>query len=600
MTTAAHNDPEVDLDADPADEERTGRTEPIERAERVLETPLLWHNSLADSAVSEPIQDPSPSESGRNSVPDASRTLTRSLGGAIVAVSQAAKDPEQAAVGVREYLAPQTPQYNVGRRRAVWLITSYTLQRWLIVDKATTLASVLSLQTLFSVVPLIGMLLTGVGLLGEDRGNQLVLQIATLLFPTAERAEEMSGLVTMVASNITLERLGLTGFIAALVVATLLFTTLEQTANQIWGVTRKRSPVAKFTMFYTLLTLAPLVLFYSLAQPVVSSVAEKSFIPTPYLTSGLGFVLLNKFMPGTRVRWGPALAGGLFSTVIFEAGKQAFAYYLSAIATYESVYGSLSILPVFIFWNYLIWLLVLLGMELSFVIQHLDIVKSEGYVNPSMRKDVGGKSVSNARIAAHLMLAICDNYDRRHTGLSIPELEERFKLGLSRLVRLTDRMTEAGLLLEVTADETSFVPARPIEQIMAREVIGMFEQGDLTHSRRDDPLRALFAEIDANKDEAIGDLTFRELIERARARRNTVPKPYGLIETNPNTREDLSPTPPTPAPPLATPPFDVSDLPQPLRPAATPANAPLDGAEGAGAQASERGFLSPPETFVGR
>ncbi|MCA9716967.1 MAG: YihY/virulence factor BrkB family protein, partial [Myxococcales bacterium] len=460
----------------------------------------------------------------------ASAVITQSLGGAIVAVSQVAKDPEQAAVGVREYLAPQIPVYNVSKRRAIWLTTSYTIQRWLIVDKGTTLASVLSLQTLFSVVPLIGMLLTGVGLLGEDRGNQLVLQIATLLFPTAERAEEMSGLVTMVASNITLERLGLSGFIAALVVATLLFTTLEQTANQIWGVTRKRSPVAKFTMFYTLLTLAPLILFYSLAQPVVSRVAEQSFIPTPYLTSGLGFVLLNKFMPATSVRWGPALVGGLFSSVIFEAGKQAFAYYLSAIATYESVYGSLSILPVFIFWTYLIWLLVLLGMELSFVIQHLDIVKSEGYVNPSMRKDLRGRVVSDARIAAHLVLAICDNYERRHAGLSVPELEERFKLGLSRVVSITDRLTEAGLLLETSAEYTSFVPARPTDQITAREVIDLFEHGDLPSARRDDPLRDLFAEIDVQKADVIGELTFRELIERVRAESSMMPKPFGLVD----------------------------------------------------------------------
>ena len=128
MTQAARNE----VGGDPPSAKRT---DDPRRAERDPETPLLWHNSLAESAVSESIQDPGASDSGRNSVPEASRTLTRSLGGAIVAVSQITKDPEQAAVGIREYFAPQTPQYNVGPRRAVWLTTSYTLQRWLIVDK---------------------------------------------------------------------------------------------------------------------------------------------------------------------------------------------------------------------------------------------------------------------------------------------------------------------------------------------------------------------------------------------------------------------------------------------------------------------------------
>lgn len=46
------------------------------------------------------------------------------------------------------------------------------------------------------------------------------------------------------------------GFLSALVVASLVFTTLEKTVNRIWRVTRQRSTVSRFTMFYTLATSA--------------------------------------------------------------------------------------------------------------------------------------------------------------------------------------------------------------------------------------------------------------------------------------------------------------------------------------------------------
>ena len=112
------------------------------------------------------------------------------------------------------------------------------------------------------------------------------------------------------------------GFFGALVVASLLFTTLEKTVNVIWRVHKQRTTVARFTMFYTLATLGPLVIFYSLAQPVFAAVNEISLAITPMLTTGMAMVLVNRFMPATTVRWKPALIGGLTAALFFEIGKR--------------------------------------------------------------------------------------------------------------------------------------------------------------------------------------------------------------------------------------------------------------------------------------
>ena len=79
----------------------------------------------------------------------------------------------------------------------------------------------------------------------------------------------------------TLSRLGAWGFLATLVIAFVMFSTLERTFNRIWRVARRRSVLVQFTMFYTLATLGPLLMLFSLATPLLSGV-------TVVLASGAG------------------------------------------------------------------------------------------------------------------------------------------------------------------------------------------------------------------------------------------------------------------------------------------------------------------------
>jgi len=419
---------------------------------------------------------------------------------------------------IRAYLFPDVPQREVTGGRRAWLLVAYTLRRWLQVDNATSLASTLSLQTLLSVVPVAGLLLTGVGLLGRDSGGKLLQQIAIALIPETDRAARIADAVFDLANNITVERLGLSGFLSALIVASLLFLTLEKTTNRIWGVTRKRSPINKFTMFWTLATLAPLIVIYSLAQPVFSELSEQSFIPTPILTTGVGLVLLNRFMPITPVRWLAALCGGVLSALLFEVGKWGFGGYLTVVSHYESVYGSLSVLPVFTVWTYVSWMLVLLGVEVAFVFQHYDVVKKEGFVNPSLRRDLM-RPAPTSRMALRLLLAICDHYDQCNTGLTIAALEDRYQLGIEQTNAILERLGEAGFLLETAAEEACYVPARPLDQIFVRDVMVLFEAHDHPRVRREDTLAKFFTRLDGQQEQVFGDLTYHELIESSRRNR---------------------------------------------------------------------------------
>jgi membrane protein len=72
------------------------------------------------------------------------------------------------------------------------------------------------------------------------------------------------------------------------------------------------------------------------------------------------------------VRKSSAVIGALITALVFEAAKRVFAGYISSGASYQEIYGALAIVPIFIFWIYLSWILVLLGASLTASIAAFD------------------------------------------------------------------------------------------------------------------------------------------------------------------------------------------------------------------------------------
>src|SRR4029079_19205613 len=175
---------------------------------------------------------------------------------------------------VRRSLVPHLPEVEPSRLRRLWLLSFFTFRRWLIEDRSGGMAALLTMHTLLSTVPIIGVALLIVGLMDPVSGQALFAELFRSLVPETERAEEMARDATALASHVTVGNLGAWGFLVTISIAFVLFSTLEQTFNRIWRGTRRRSLLVKFTMFYTLATLGPALMLYSLAQPLVAGVTR--------------------------------------------------------------------------------------------------------------------------------------------------------------------------------------------------------------------------------------------------------------------------------------------------------------------------------------
>lgn len=416
---------------------------------------------------------------------------------------------------VATHLVPNAPEYKPTRARRVWLLAMYVVRRWLVEDRSGPLAALLTMDTLLSTVPIIGVALLAVGLMDPTEGAKALHDFFRSLVPDTDRAEAMAAGALALANKVTVGNLGRWGFAATLALAFVLFWTLERTFNGIWRVTRRRSLLVQFTMFYTLATLGPLIMIISLAEPML---ARFSFLlSTPLITTSLGLVLLNRYLPFTAVRWRAALFGGVVSAVLLEIAKVVFGFYATSFAlqTYEGVYGQLAILPILVVWSYVSWMVVLLGAELTYVFHRHRAIALQGYVNRYVVEAYEVRRPSG-RTAVRIMLAIADHHARREVGPSIDVLGERFRIGLDHIGEIVDALERRGWVIETTEPSNMVIPARPLGQIRVIDVLELFDR-DMAKGTREDRLHVLLSELDRARAHIMAETTFADLVEEARA-----------------------------------------------------------------------------------
>jgi membrane protein len=77
------------------------------------------------------------------------------------------------------------------------------------------------------------------------------------------------------------------------------------------------------------------------------------------------FLLLYKYVPARRVPWRMALTAAGFTAVCWEILKVGFAFYLTRVASYQSIYGGIATLVVVVLWFYYLSIVFVLGAEVA-------------------------------------------------------------------------------------------------------------------------------------------------------------------------------------------------------------------------------------------
>ncbi len=310
-------------------------------------------------------------------------------------------------------------------------------------DRCLQIASSLTFTTLLSLVPLIAVTVTLISAFPVFRELGDVMQRFVLENLLPASAGALAEKTHQFAANAA--RLTTLGIAFLVVTSIMLMMTIERAFNGIWRVSHQRSVLQRVLIYWTLLTVGPVLIGASLSLTswLVSlslglvrdipgaGVALLKTVPI-VLTSG-ALALLYLTMPNRRVRIRDAVFGGLLAGLLFEAMKRGFAVYIAEFPTYQLVFGTFASVPIFLLWIYLSWLVVLFG---AVVVAALP----EWQAQSGIARRVPGDDFFDAL----QILAILVRAHRRGARVTLRDLHTTVRAPVDRIEALLEAMVREG------------------------------------------------------------------------------------------------------------------------------------------------------------
>jgi membrane protein len=406
-----------------------------------------------------------------------------------------AKDMDSA-VGVRKAM--------LGLSRLVYMVGTGFLA-----DHCIIRASALTFTTILSIVPLLAVAFSiskGFGLQNADFFRDFLMGVS------AGRAEVVDKILQYIA-NTNVKTLGWIGVGTLLVTVFTTVSNVERAFNSIWNVKKGRTSWRKFTDFFSVIVICPIIVLVAASFTVAVQKLDlvHEFVTNPgydglekfllkffsLVLVWIGFVFVYAFVPNTRVRLKSAIAGGIVAGTLWQSAQWLYIHWQIGFTKYNAIYGSFAQLPLFLVWLYISWIIVLLGAEISYAAQHLHSFVRRGLserLSPLSRQKVAVAAITHiaARFAAGL------------SPLSVEALSRELRLPEDVVLDALTALAEAGLTVPLgdaasEGENRGYGLAVSAENIRMAEVLDVLalcgDGGDCGGMVMHDGVEPLFAAI---------------------------------------------------------------------------------------------------------
>ncbi|MEE9128603.1 MAG: YhjD/YihY/BrkB family envelope integrity protein, partial [Phycisphaerales bacterium] len=255
-----------------------------------------------------------------------------------------------------------------------------------------------------------------------------------------------------------------------------LMVTIENSFNSVYRAPGGRAWMRRFPIYFTVLVLGPTAIAMSMHLNNTFNAALSDHegwwnllraapVVWTFFVTWIVLFAIYKWIPNTGVSYRPAAFGALIAAVLVELGKRTMGAYLEGAISIQQLYGSLGLIPVFMFWVYLMWLVVLFGLEVAATLQLLGGRRLDEL---EQRKEPTGL-IDPASILL-ITQVVAERFERgqpttpRHAGEETGVAEQIVR-------RMFDRLVEAGYLHRLDRDDAAVTLARPPEQVSADRLI---------------------------------------------------------------------------------------------------------------------------------
>jgi len=411
----------------------------------------------------------------------------------------------------------------VGGRPLRWVFTPlrylYALLRDLARDPLGLHAMSLVYSTLFAIVPLIAVAVAVLQAFGYNSALEPVLH--EFLRPLGAQGLDLAASIMGFVENARGSILGSVGFVFLLFTALSMIQKVEGALNFVWHVERSRSFGRRVTEYLVVLLVGPAVAVIAMvllasfeASEVVARLSglegDQSVRPhvAPYVMMVGLFLFVYVYMPNIRVRLGPAFVGALFAGALWAVVGALFARIVVYSAKTAIIYAGFAVVLLFLVWLYLSWLILLLGAQLSFYVQHPENLRSG-------HDEIPMTGALRERVALSVMYLVGERFLDGSPRWTIADLAERLAVPGVVLDGIVTALQAHGLVLDVEDDTVA--PARDLGSIRLEAVLEAVRH-ETPDPRRPTPRAVPVAdEVAQRADQALGSsLAGRSLLDLIR------------------------------------------------------------------------------------
>jgi membrane protein len=353
----------------------------------------------------------------------------------------------------------------------------------------------------------------------ETQPSQAVRTTPTSTTNRVTLSDKIEEIYDRVESKITLGSLGPVSILLLIWTALSLLTTIEQSLNRIFGSGEDRPIVRRLILYWSAITISPLLF---VAAGYVSRIAlaesEKMFGVSwlmlkvsswiwPILIGVLLIAMLYKYLPNTAISSRTAVLGALVASPLWFAAKWGFGLYVSHAAT-SSFYGAAGVIPVFLFWLYISWLIFLLGAEIAYTAANLSRLR--------LAEEDESILLGPADLLAGTII-VTRAFISGQAPIHLEEIQQHIRLPDFTLHRLLDRLIQIHIVAAVQTDEPfpAYTLARPANQIALPDVLEITKLSNspiLPPEYYDEDITALIEKVLAHLQQSVGNMTLEKIL----------------------------------------------------------------------------------------
>jgi len=358
-------------------------------------------------------------------------------------------------------------------------------------DRAAQMAAALAFRTLFGLMPVLvvatvlvkatageesflSRLSELLGMLGLDEVR--IIPPAGVAEPSSSLATWLENLVREATQRVSVTAIGGVGVAVTAYAAISLMGDIENSFNTIYRARGGRPWTRRLPLYWFILTISPLAIVLGIYVGSRFSAWWGAHEGWQWLSTAVGIsgifaahwlvlFLIYYLFPNTDVQFRPALAGSLVAALLMMAGEHMLGAYLENALSLSQLYGSLGLIPLFMFWIYVMWLVALFGLEVSAI---LEMVRGEqtGHLEP--RREITS-AVEPASIV--LLMEVAAQNFRAGRPTSLRELADKTGLPEPIARQMVDHLAQAGLLYALAGSEQAVALAQTPDSIRVERLI---------------------------------------------------------------------------------------------------------------------------------